>query len=287
MNTRSPILLPVKHKFTCLFIKQSHESVKHGGIRDTLTTLQERYRVLRGHEAVKKFTWSCVICRKHEGTPYGPLPPADLPSNRVSEDPPFTHIGLDFAGPLYIEIKNTEDEVKESQTFYVCVFMCVSTQAVHLELTQALSVKSFLLAFRRFTSQRGLPATITSDNAKMFRSSSQDICKIARAEDVWQYLANKQISWNFIIEEGLVVGRILGTTCQKHQETFEEDPRKIYSQFWQTTHCFSGNQRRHQFQTPHVCVRWQWINILPCNTFWFDLWKMNYDNSKRYSLWSD
>ena len=163
--------------------------------------IQERYWVLRGREAVKKFTWSCVICRKHEGTPYGPLPPADLPSNRVSEDPPFTHIGLDFAGPLYIEIKNTEDEVKESQTFYVCVFMCVSTQAVHLELTQALSVKSFLLAFRRFTSQRGLPATITSDNAKMFRSSSQDICKIARAEDVWQYLANKQISWNFIIEK--------------------------------------------------------------------------------------
>lgn len=112
------------------------------------------------------------------------------------------------------------------------------------------------------TSRRGLPATITSDDAKTFRSSSQDICKIARAEDVWQYLANKQISWNFIIEEGLVVGRILGMTCQKHQETFEEDPRKIYSQFWQTMHCFSGNRRHHQFQTPHVRVRWQQINII-------------------------
>ncbi|XP_044165233.1 uncharacterized protein LOC122949165 [Acropora millepora] len=201
VNTREPILLPAKHEFTCLLIKQSHESVKHGGIRDTLTTLRERYWVLRGREAVKKFTRSCVICRKHEGTPYGPLPPADLPSNRVSEDPPFSHIGLDFAGPMYIETKNTEDEVKESQKVYVCLFTCASTRAVHLELTQALSVKSFLLAFRRFTSRRGLPATITSDNAKTFRSSSQDIRKIPRAEEVWRYLANKQISWNFIIEK--------------------------------------------------------------------------------------
>ena len=112
-----------------------------------LTTLRERYWVLRGREAVKKFTRGCVICHKHEGTPYGPLPPADLPSNRVSEDPPFTHIGLDFAGPLYIETKNTEDEVKESQKVYVCLFTCASTRGVHLELTQALSVKSFLLAF--------------------------------------------------------------------------------------------------------------------------------------------
>ena len=201
VNTRNPILLPAKHEFTWLLIKQSHESVKHGGIRDTLTTLRERYWVLRGREAVKKFTRGCIICRKHEGTPYGPLPPADLPSYRVSEDPPFTHIGLDFAGPLYIETKNTEVEVKESQKVYICLFTCASTRAVHLELTQALSVKSFLLAFRRFSSRRGLPATITSDNAKTFRSSSQDIRKIARAEEVWRYLANKQISWNFIIEK--------------------------------------------------------------------------------------
>ena len=124
-----------------------------------------------------------------------------LPICQVTEDPPFTHIGLNFAGPLYIEIKNTEDEVKESQKFYVCLFMCAFTQAVHLELTQALSVKSFLLVFWRFSSRRGLPATIPFDNAKTFRSSSQDIRKIARAEEVWRYLANKQISWNFIIEK--------------------------------------------------------------------------------------
>ena len=150
---------------------------------------------------MKGFIRSCVICLKHEGSPYGPLPPDNLPSNRVSEDPPFTHIGLDFAGPLYVETKNSKKECNESQKVYVCLFMCASTRAVHLELTRGLSVESFLLAFRKFTSRKGVPATTTSDNAKTFRSSSQDIRKITRAEEVWRYLANKQITWNFIVEK--------------------------------------------------------------------------------------
>ena len=201
VQTRNPILLPAKHEFTRLLIRQTHESVKHSGIRDTLTTLRERYWVLRGREAVKRFIRSCVICRKHEGTAYSPLPPDDLPSNRVSDDPPFTHIGLDFAGPLYVDTKNSEQESKESQKVYVCLFTCASTRAVHLELTRGLSVQPFLLALRRFTSRRGLPATITSDNAKTFRSSSQEVRRITRAEEVWRYLANKQVTWNFIVEK--------------------------------------------------------------------------------------
>jgi len=83
VNTKNPILLPAKHEFTRLLIKHSHESAKHSGIRDTLTTLRERYWVLRGREAVKGFIRSCVTCLKHEGSPYGTLPPDDLPSNRA------------------------------------------------------------------------------------------------------------------------------------------------------------------------------------------------------------
>lgn len=153
---------------------------------------------------------------------------------QVTESPRICHlhiIGFDFARLLYAKTKNSEDEIKESQKVYVCLFTCTSVGAVHLELTRALSVESFLLAFQRFTSRSGLLAAITSDNAKTFRSSSQDIRNISRAEEVWRYLTNKQITRNFIIEKGPVVGRILGTTCEKFQETFKEDPREIYSQF--------------------------------------------------------
>ena len=73
--------------------------------------------------------------------------PSDLPTVRVSEDPPFTHVGLDFAGPLYVKDQLTESQSKS----YICVFTCASTRGVHLELTYGLDVDNFLLALQRFS----------------------------------------------------------------------------------------------------------------------------------------
>ena len=90
------------------------------------------------------------------------LPAADLPSESVSEDPPFSHTRLDFAGPLYINSNGQPEKV------YICLYTCAATRAVHLELLRDLGVESFLLSFRRFVGRRGLPATLISDNAKTF-----------------------------------------------------------------------------------------------------------------------
>ena len=83
---------------------------------------------------------------------------------------------------------------------YCCLFTCASTRAVHLELTESLTVTSFLQAFRRFVSRRGLPANLLTDNAKTFKSASVDVKKISWSSEVKQYLANRQVDWQFIVE---------------------------------------------------------------------------------------
>ena len=148
-NAKHPILLPSKIHFVNLLIENIHKNiVLHGGIRDTLTALRERFWVIRGREAVKKVIRKCVVCLKHEGLPYGAHQPSDLPNTRVSDDPPFSHVGLDFAGPIYFDSKD-EDTNNErfSKKSYVCLFTCSSTRAVHLELCRSLNVPDFLLAF--------------------------------------------------------------------------------------------------------------------------------------------
>ena len=199
--TKNPILLPAKHAFVNLLVKHTHNCVKHNGIKDTLTTLRERFWVLRGRETAKRVIRQCLVCRRYEGIPFKSPPSTDLPNFRVSDDPPFTHVGLNFAGPLYIKGNAADSEDSDLNKVYVCLFTCASTRAVHLELTRGLSVQAFLLAFRRFASRRGLPATIQSDNAKTFQSSSKEIRKIARSPEVWRYLTNNQIAWNFIVEK--------------------------------------------------------------------------------------
>ena len=87
---------------------------------------------------------------KTHPTPY-------LPEIRVTEDPPFTHTGSDFAGPLYVvdraKTKGVGAEESAPEKHYVLLFTCASTRAVHLELTRGISDPAFLLAFRSFASR--------------------------------------------------------------------------------------------------------------------------------------
>ena len=106
---------------------------------------------------------SCKICAKLDRLQFSSIVTADLPLIRVSEGPPFTHTRVDYAGPLYTHERTSN--TNKVDKCYICVFICASTRAMHLELAPDLSVQSFLLMFQRFAACRGLPTTLVSDNA--------------------------------------------------------------------------------------------------------------------------
>ena len=196
LNTsKTPILLPSHHQYTNLLIQQKHSEVHHNGIRDTLTAVRETHWIVKGRAAVKKVLRRCVTCKRYEGKPMTMPHSPQLPQDRVSSQAPFSMTGVDFAGPLYVQVAG------QSVKTYVCLFTCGSTRALHLELTQDLTAESFLLAFRRFTGRRGLPLKIMSDNAKTFKASSQDVSKIKKSPQVKQYLTNRRVEWEFIVEK--------------------------------------------------------------------------------------
>ena len=149
-ETKEPILLPSKHRFTKLVIKEEHTQVHHNGVKSTLNGVRETYWVLRGRETIKCVLKRCVICKKVEGKAYQSPREPSLPSSRVSDAPPFTNTGIEFSGPLFV--KESDETVKS----YICLFTCASTRAVYLELLKDLSTNMFLTAFRRFVSRRGM-----------------------------------------------------------------------------------------------------------------------------------
>ena len=97
ISTKCPVLLQNKHPYVTLLIQHFHQKVKHNGVNNTLTALREKYWILRGRQAVKSVLHSCTICLRWEGLPYSYISSPDLPKDRVSEDLPFTHTGVDFA----------------------------------------------------------------------------------------------------------------------------------------------------------------------------------------------
>ena len=108
------------------------------------------------------------MCRRLEGKPYQSVPPPALPEYRVRQSRPFQHTGVDFAGPLYVK-------GSENSKVWLCLYTCCVTRAVHLDIVPYLSTMTFIRSFKRFTSRRGMPSKMVSDNGKTFKSASKII----------------------------------------------------------------------------------------------------------------
>ncbi|MBV2113425.1 MAG: aspartyl protease family protein [Candidatus Thiodiazotropha sp. (ex Ctena orbiculata)] len=127
-GSKLPLLLPKDEYFTQLIIEYIHKGCQHAGIALTLAQVRQNYWVPQGRSAVKRILKNCTVCRRWEGGPYQMPPMPPLPRERVTESVPFSHTGIDYFGPLFTKTKT------EPQKMWVCLFTCLVTRAVHLEL---------------------------------------------------------------------------------------------------------------------------------------------------------
>lgn len=193
-NARRPIILPRKNHLTKLIIRDCHERVHHNGVRATLAELRSKYWVPKGRQEVKGVLSECVTCKKLKGKPYSSPPTTALPEFRVMEAPPFSKVGVDFAGPLHVKSKSGEME-----KVYIALFSCCVTKAVHLELVD-LSAATFRRCLRRFTAKNEMPALIVSDNAKTFQATEKALNELFNHPEVQAELEYRRIEWKFNLE---------------------------------------------------------------------------------------
>lgn len=217
-NEKHPIVLPKESFLAKRVVVQCHRQVFHGGIRDTLAQVRERYWVVGARPLVKKTLKECITCQRFSSRPATQVT-APLPADRISEAAPFEVTGVDFAGPLLVRGATTTK-------CYIALFTCGVTRAVHLELVSDMSAASFLLAFRRFIARRGVPSTVYSDNALTFKKTSKDIAMlwaVIRNADVRSFIANTRVEWKFIVERapwwGGFYERLVGLTKQALKKT--------------------------------------------------------------------
>ena len=139
LDVQKPILLPKQHQFTRLIIEAYHRKVHHCGVRSTLAELRSRFWVPKGRQMVKRILSECFTCKRLIGKSYRAPATAALPEFRVTRAPPFSKVGVDFAGLLYA--KNGPGDMKK---VYIALFSCCVTRAVHLELVDEMSAEALL-----------------------------------------------------------------------------------------------------------------------------------------------
>ena len=112
-----------------------------------------------------------------------------------SGSPPFTHTAVDYAGPLYVRLKDT------SQKVWISLFTCCVSRAIHLELVFNMSTAAFLRCVKRFAGRRGFPQQFLSDNAKTFKGAAKALKTFCENPDAKSYLSGRGVEWSFNFEK--------------------------------------------------------------------------------------
>lgn len=180
-DTRHPILLPKDHPVTKLVIADAHERLGHGaGVEQVLTELRSRFWIVKGRRMVRNVTEACAECRHRFTMKIGHQMMAPLPKSRLQSSlRAFEKVGVDYGGPFLTKQGRGRTRAKR----YLCLFTCLTTRAVHLEMSYSLDTDSFINAFTRMTSRRGTPTYVISDNGTNFVGAERELRELVKALD--------------------------------------------------------------------------------------------------------
>lgn len=149
LDVKKPLIIPGKHHIATLLVKHHHEKVRHQGRHYTEGAVRAAgYWIVGGKRRVCSVIHECVTCRRLRREPQTQKM-ADLPTDCVSTDPPFTNVGLDVFGPWSVAARRTRGGHAQSKRWAV-IFTCMSVRAVHIELIESLDTSSFINALQRF-----------------------------------------------------------------------------------------------------------------------------------------
>ncbi|XP_075150543.1 uncharacterized protein LOC142224648 [Haematobia irritans] len=155
-NERYPIILPEKSRFCKLLVDYTHKLLLHSEHPVMLRAIRQEFYVKR----LKILIRNCLTCNIFKSRIHTQIM-SSLPFS-CTFSLPFTHTGVDFAGPF--EIKTSRLRNAKLQKGYAAISVCMSTRAVHLEACSELTTKTFLSTFNRFVWRRGFPSKMFSDN---------------------------------------------------------------------------------------------------------------------------
>lgn len=201
-ENRHPLLLPRREHIVTLIINYFHKVYCHAGPDLLVSILRQKYWILSARNIIRNVIFKCNTCFRLRPKPTFPEM-SDLKSCRVNPAfKPFTHTGSDFTGPLRVTaIKGRGVRARKA---YVCIFVCLTTRAVHIELASDLSTECFLSALKRFLSRRGPIAHIYTDNgsnyvgAKRYLGELYSVLKSPQFNSqLSEMLAENRIEWHF------------------------------------------------------------------------------------------
>ena len=199
-SQQNPVILDSKDRVLKKLFRHLHVCLGHCGPSLLLCSTGERLHVIGARLLSRNICTQCITCRKAAPRPV-PQMMAGLPIERTTPgQPTFTNTGIDFAGPFTLKLGHVRRPVKIKA--YICVFVCMATKAVHLDVTSDLTTETFIPCLKRFIARRNCPTTIYTDSGPNFvgaHNQLKEVYKFLAQEEtesaINQYLLQHRITW--------------------------------------------------------------------------------------------
>ena len=199
-DEKHPTIIPKTSHLAELVIRDAHLRTLHGGPQLIQSFICRTFWIVHARNRIRRLTRQCARGTRFQG--HNQLQQmVPLPAERITPSRPFAATGLDYFGPFWL--RTSKRRGHKAYKGYVAVFVCLATRAIHLEVVSDLSTNTFLLAFRRFISLRGLRRVVFSDNGTTFRGADTEIQSLFNAssnsaKSIINKLATEGIEWRFI-----------------------------------------------------------------------------------------
>ena len=191
-NSKHPIILSSMHHAIEIFLREQHTNYHHEGIEYLRNVISSEYVILKLRSSLRAIKRKCITCTRR--TAQAEIPEmADLPVERVARIFPFANTGLDYAGPFVVKVGYRKTEKR-----WLCLFTCLATRAVHLEVAASLDTQSCMNAISRFIARRGRPLKILSDNGTNFVGADNEFKAYAdQLKKLEESMSLQEIVWKF------------------------------------------------------------------------------------------
>ena len=201
VSQQHPIIIDASDILVERMFQYLHRKHHHCGPTVLLCKTSKELHVVGARRLSRRVCNACPRCRRVQPRPSRQLM-GDLPPERVAADQPaFTNTGLDFAGPFLVG--NGRGTARSES--YVCIFVCMATKAIHIELAKDLTTAAFIRCLQRFVGRRNCPKSLHCDNGSNFVGARNELEALyaflatTDTEDaIRQHLLHEKVEWKFI-----------------------------------------------------------------------------------------
>ena len=163
------IILPRNHPVAHLIVRHVHHFIGHLEREHVMARLRENFWIPQKRVLVRSVLDRCLRCKMHNARPMtqqmAPLPKARL----MTYEPPFSYTGVDLFGPLYV--KHGQGTAKR----WCCLFTCLTTRCVDLEVVISMETDDFVMCLRRFINRRGEVKELRCGNGSNFVRGEREL----------------------------------------------------------------------------------------------------------------